>query len=88
MSEFVMTIGGDTVPATGSFGVVNPAQGQVFAQAPDRDAVRAFYQAALATGAEPLHEPQLWPQYHPDYYGAFVRDPDGNNIEAVCHTPE
>jgi catechol 2,3-dioxygenase-like lactoylglutathione lyase family enzyme len=57
-------------------------------QAPDRDAVRAFYQAALATGAEPLHEPQLWPQYHPDYYGAFVRDPDGNNIEAVCHTPE
>lgn len=57
-------------------------------QAPDRDAVRAFFHAALATGAEPLHEPQLWPQYHPDYYGAFVRDPDGNNIEAVCHTPE
>ncbi len=56
-------------------------------QAPDRDAVRAFYDAALAIGAEPLHEPQLWPQYHPDYYGAFVRDPDGNNIEAVCHSP-
>jgi catechol 2,3-dioxygenase-like lactoylglutathione lyase family enzyme len=54
-------------------------------QAPDRDAVRAFFQAALATGAEALHEPQVWPQYHPDYYGAFVRDPDGNNVEAVCH---
>jgi catechol 2,3-dioxygenase-like lactoylglutathione lyase family enzyme len=56
-------------------------------QAPDRDAVRAFFTNALATGAEPLHQPQLWPQYHPDYYGAFVRDPDGNNIEAVCFTP-
>ena len=30
----------------------------------------------------------LWPEYHPDYYGAFVRDPDGNNVEAVCHVPE
>jgi hypothetical protein len=35
-----------------------------------------------------LHEPRLFPEYHPSYYGAFVRDPDGNNIEAVCHTPE
>jgi catechol 2,3-dioxygenase-like lactoylglutathione lyase family enzyme len=57
-------------------------------QAANRDAVRAFFHEALATGAEPLHEPQLWPQYHPDYFGAFVRDPDGNNIEAVCHSPE
>ena len=55
-------------------------------QAPDRAAVRAFFDAALATGAEPLHEPQLWPQYHPTYYGAFVRDPDGNNVEAVTHS--
>ena len=54
---------------------------------PTRDAVQAFFHAALSTGAEPLHEPQLWPQYHPDYYGAFVRDPDGNNVEAVCHAP-
>ena len=37
-------------------------------------------------GAEVLHEPRLWPEYHPSYYGAFVRDPDGNNVEAVCHT--
>ncbi len=57
-------------------------------RAPDRAAVRAFFEAAVATGAEVLHEPRLWPEYHPGYYGAFVRDPDGNNVEAVCHTPE
>ena len=56
--------------------------------APDRDAVRAFFAAATAAGAAVLHEPRLWPEYHPNYYGAFVRDPDGNNIEAVCHSPE
>jgi catechol 2,3-dioxygenase-like lactoylglutathione lyase family enzyme len=56
--------------------------------APDRAAVREFYQAALDAGAEALHEPRVWPEYHPSYYGAFVRDPDGNNVEAVCHAPE
>jgi len=56
--------------------------------ATDRAAVRAFFGAAVATGAEVLHEPRVWPEYHPDYYGAFVRDPDGNNVEAVCHSPE
>jgi len=55
--------------------------------AADRDAVRAFFDAAVARGAEVLHEPREWPEYHPGYYGAFVRDPDGNNVEAVCHTP-
>lgn len=54
--------------------------------APGRTAVRAFFEAAVAQGAEVLHEPRLWPEYHPDYFGAFVRDPDGNNVEAVCHT--
>ena len=49
-------------------------------------AVRSWFEAAVATGAEVLHEPRLWPEYHPGYYGAFVRDPDGNNVEAVCHT--
>ena len=56
--------------------------------APDRAAVRAFFDAAVAAGADPLHEPRVWPEYHPNYYGAFVRDPDGNNVEAVCHRPE
>jgi catechol 2,3-dioxygenase-like lactoylglutathione lyase family enzyme len=55
--------------------------------APDRAAVRSFFDAAVATGAEVLHEPRIWPEYHPSYYGAFVRDPDGNNVEAVCHLP-
>jgi catechol 2,3-dioxygenase-like lactoylglutathione lyase family enzyme len=56
--------------------------------APDRAAVRAFFEAATAASAEVLHEPRVWPEYHPSYYGAFVRDPDGNNVEAVCHSPE
>jgi catechol 2,3-dioxygenase-like lactoylglutathione lyase family enzyme len=56
--------------------------------APDRAAVDAFHAAASAAGAESLHEPRVWPEYHPNYYGAFVRDPDGNNVEAVCHQPE
>ncbi len=56
--------------------------------APNRAAVDAFFAAARATGAAVLHEPRVWPEYHPNYYGAFVRDPDGNNVEAVCHAPE
>ena len=56
--------------------------------APDRAAVVAFRDAAAGLGAEVLHEPRVWPEYHPNYFGAFVRDPDGNNVEAVCHTPE
>jgi catechol 2,3-dioxygenase-like lactoylglutathione lyase family enzyme len=55
--------------------------------APSREAVQAFFDAAVAAGAEVLHEPRLWPEYHLAYFGAFVRDPDGNNVEAVCHTP-
>lgn len=53
-----------------------------------RTAVGAFFTAAVEMGAEVLHEPREWPEYHPGYYGAFVRDPDGNNVEAVCHRPE
>jgi catechol 2,3-dioxygenase-like lactoylglutathione lyase family enzyme len=56
--------------------------------APDRASVDAFVAAAEAAGAEVLHEPKLWPEYHPNYYGGFVRDPDGNNVEAACHRPE
>lgn len=54
--------------------------------APDVDTVRAFHAAAVAHGAESLHEPRMWPEYHEHYFGGFVRDPEGNNLEAVCHT--
>lgn len=56
--------------------------------APSRAAVRAFYDAAVAAGAEVLHAPRVWPEYHEHYFGAFVRDPDGNNVEAVSHIAE
>jgi catechol 2,3-dioxygenase-like lactoylglutathione lyase family enzyme len=56
--------------------------------APNRAAVDAFYEVATAAGAEVLHEPRVWSEYHENYYGVFVRDPDGNNVEAVCHSPE
>jgi catechol 2,3-dioxygenase-like lactoylglutathione lyase family enzyme len=53
-----------------------------------RAEVRAFYEAALAAGGKDNGAPGVRPEYHPDYYGAFVIDPDGHNMEAVCHTPE
>jgi len=56
--------------------------------APDRATVKAFYAAALAAGGQDNGEPGLRPIYHEHYFGAFVLDPDGNNVEAVCHTPE
>ena len=55
--------------------------------ASDRATVTAFFEAAVGCGAEVLHAPRVWPEYHEHYFGAFVRDPDGNNVEAVCHTP-
>jgi catechol 2,3-dioxygenase-like lactoylglutathione lyase family enzyme len=56
--------------------------------APDRASVDRFLAVARERGAEVLHEARVWPEYHPNYYGAFVRDPDGHNVEAVCHAPE
>lgn len=50
--------------------------------------VEAFYRAALAAGGRENGAPGLRPHYHPDYYAAFVHDPDGINVEAVCHRPE
>ena len=50
-----------------------------------RDQVDAFHQAALAHGGTDEGAPGPRPQYHPNYYGAYVRDPDGNKIQAVCH---
>ena len=54
-------------------------------RAPSREAVDAFYLAALDHGGQDDGKPGLRTEYHPGYYGAFVRDPDGNKIEAVRH---
>src|SRR5215475_8583674 len=81
------------VPPMPDFWIGRQATGDGFREshiafsAPSRAAVRAFFDAAVAAGAEVLHEPRIWPEYHEAYYGAFVRDPDGNNVEAVCHLP-
>ena len=56
--------------------------------APSRAAVDAFYRAALQAGGKDNGPPGLRPQYHANYYAAFVFDLDGNNIEAVCHAPQ
>jgi catechol 2,3-dioxygenase-like lactoylglutathione lyase family enzyme len=53
-----------------------------------RSLVDAFYRAAIKAGGRDNGGPGLRTHYHPNYYGAFVLDPDGHNIEAVCHTPE
>lgn len=82
------------VPPSPDFWIGKQATGDGFREshvaftAPSREAVRTFFSAATARGAEVLHEPREWPEYHPGYFAAFVRDPDGNNVEAVCHTPE
>ncbi len=55
--------------------------------AADRPAVDAFHRAGLASGGLDHGAPGLRPIYHEHYYGAFVLDPDGNNVEAVCHAP-
>lgn len=54
-------------------------------RASNRATVDAFYAAAIAAGGRDNGAPGLRPHYHPNYYGAFVLDPDGHNIEAVCH---
>jgi catechol 2,3-dioxygenase-like lactoylglutathione lyase family enzyme len=53
--------------------------------AASREAVEAVHQVAVAAGAEILHAPREWPEYHPGYYGVFLRDLDGHNVEAVHH---
>jgi catechol 2,3-dioxygenase-like lactoylglutathione lyase family enzyme len=63
-----------------------PTVAHVALRAEDRAAVDAFHAAAVAAGGTDNGGPGLRPQYHPGYYGAFVLDPDGNNLEAVHHT--
>lgn len=80
---------GDGKAAFFWFGVRPVAQSGVHVAfvAPDRETVDRFYAAALEAGGADHGAPGLRPQYHGDYYGAFVLDPDGHNIEAVCHQP-
>jgi catechol 2,3-dioxygenase-like lactoylglutathione lyase family enzyme len=72
------------VPAAPTSGCGGPAVHIAFAS-DDRQSVDAFYRAALGAGARDNGAPALRPNYHANYYGAFVLDPDGYNIEAVCH---
>lgn len=78
---------GATTPLPDPAGCGGPFVHVAFASA-DRATVDAFHRAALAAGARDNGAPGLRPQYHANYYGAFVLDPDGYNIEAVCHRPE
>ncbi len=57
-------------------------------QSPDRKTVDGFHAAALRAGGRDNGAPGIRARYHPSYYGAFAFDPDGNNVEAVCHDPE
>ena len=62
-------------------------QSHIAFTAAGRDVVDEVHRVAVGLGREILHEPREWPEYHPGYYAVFVRDPDGNNVEAVCHRP-
>lgn len=75
--SFWLSAGGNTAPRI-----------HVAFVAENRMAVDAFYEAAMAAGGTDNGRPGLRVEYHPNYYGAFVLDPDGHNIEAVCHRPE
>jgi catechol 2,3-dioxygenase-like lactoylglutathione lyase family enzyme len=68
-------------------GMPNAPPIHVAFRAETRAQVDAFHRAALAAGGRDNGAPGLRPHYHPNYYGAFVLDPDGHNVEAVCHTP-
>ena len=76
MPDFWISAGGPEKPGV-----------HVAFRAPDRTTADAFHAAALGAGGSDNGAPGLRPQYHQDYYAAFALDPDGNNIEAVCHTP-
>ena len=71
-------IGGRDAPQTGA---------HIAFSAKDRDTVERFYEAAIRAGGRDNGGPGIREHYHPNYFGAFVLDPDGHNIEAVCHLP-
>jgi len=74
--DFWLGAGAPSVPAV-----------HVAFRAASRAEVDAFHRAAIAAGGRDNGAPGLRPHYHPNYYGAFVLDPDGHNVEAVCHSP-
>jgi catechol 2,3-dioxygenase-like lactoylglutathione lyase family enzyme len=77
--EFTITVEAGVTPSLGM---------HLCFRAPSRAAVRGFHAATLAAGGRDDGAPGLRPLYHPDYFAAFVLDPDGHRIEAVCHAPE
>ena len=87
--EFDDSVAGFGASGTPDFWISQGPTGPVHVaiQSADRATVDAFYAAAIAAGGRDNGAPGLRPHYHPNYYGAFVLDPDGNNIEAVCHEP-
>jgi catechol 2,3-dioxygenase-like lactoylglutathione lyase family enzyme len=74
--------------APGETGRAHYDQLHIAFRASSRKAVKEFYEAAMAMGGKDNGGPGTREQYHPNYYGAFVFDPDGHNIEACCHDPE
>jgi catechol 2,3-dioxygenase-like lactoylglutathione lyase family enzyme len=87
-----ITVAGFGVPPKADFwishGTPNQPPIHIAFRAAKRSLVDAFHQAALAAGGRDYGAPGLRPHYHSDYYGAFVLDPDGHNIEVVCHEAE
>jgi catechol 2,3-dioxygenase-like lactoylglutathione lyase family enzyme len=77
--EFTITAEKEPIPSPGM---------HLCFRAPNRAAVQAFHAAALLWGGRNDGDPGLRAQYHPDYFAAFVLDPDGHRIEAVCHAPQ
>jgi catechol 2,3-dioxygenase-like lactoylglutathione lyase family enzyme len=77
--EFTITVERVAAPSLGM---------HICFRAPNREAVREFHRLALGSGGRDDGAPGLRPHYHASYYGAFVLDPDGHRIEAVCHAPD
>ncbi len=93
VSEGVPTYGIELSPPGGKSSLClfqteqKPAHLHIAFMAESRHQVEAFYRAALEAGGKGNGGPGLRPNYHANYYAAFVIDPDGHNIEAVCHAP-
>lgn len=87
-ADFGVGLGCDGKPDMWLYpGGADGVQTHVAIAAADRPTVDAFHAAAVDAGATNAGDPGLRPEYHPNYYGAFVTDPDGHNLEAVCHLP-